>query len=82
MHKYFSLLLISFTLISYSQDKKIEKVESENFKRLYKVSDSMYRSEQPSKKGFTELEEKGVKTILNLRRLKGDNRKAPQDFWR
>lgn len=73
MHKYLSLLLISFTLVSYSQDKKIK---SHNFIRLYKVSDSVYRSEQPSKKGFTELEQKGVKTILNLRRLRDDTRKA------
>ncbi|KGL63420.1 protein tyrosine/serine phosphatase [Polaribacter sp. Hel1_85] len=36
----------------------------------------LYRSEQPSKKGFKELELMGVKTILNLRRLKNNKKKA------
>lgn len=64
------------SLTSYSQNRTVELQNSKHFKRLYKVSDEMYRSEQPSKKGFMELEAIGVKTILNLRRNKDDNKKA------
>ncbi|MCA0132742.1 phosphatase domain-containing putative toxin [Winogradskyella alexanderae] len=58
------------------QTKPAEKVESDFFKNLYQINEWYYRSEQPSKKGFAELEEAGVKTIINLRRLKDDRRKA------
>jgi hypothetical protein len=34
-----------------------QKIDSNHFKRLYQINDSIYRSEQPSKKGFKELEE-------------------------
>ncbi|MEM9000621.1 MAG: tyrosine-protein phosphatase [Bacteroidota bacterium] len=43
---------------------------------MYKLNDSVYRSEQPSKKGFQELEAMGLKTIINFRRNKKDDRKA------
>jgi tyrosine-protein phosphatase SIW14 len=43
------------------------KVESENFDNLFKVSDQLYRSEQPSTAGMLELEELGIKTVINLR---------------
>ncbi len=64
------------SLTIHSQNNTAEPQNSKHFKRLYKVSDRMYRSEQPSKKGFLELEAMGVKTILNLRRNKDDNKKA------
>lgn len=70
------ILALLITNMSTSQEKDAEPLDSKHFKRLYKLSDSIYRSEQPSKNGFTELENRGVKTILNLRRLKDDNRKA------
>ena len=78
MYKRFISFLCAalFLVIGHSQDTPAEKVESDLFKRLYKVSDSVYRSEQPSKKGFVELEKKGFKTILNLRRVKDDKHKA------
>lgn len=69
-----SLLICS---ISFSQEKeKHNIVESKYFNNLYSINDSIYRSEQPSKKGFKTLEEAGVKTILNLRRLRNDSTKA------
>ena len=63
-------------MVGNGQHPAAEKVDSKYFKRFYKISDSVYRSEQPSKKAFAQLEGKGFKTILNLRRLKDDNRKA------
>ena len=39
---------------------------------LYKVSDMLYRGEQPTSEGFKELEKLGVKTVVNLRSLHSD----------
>ncbi|WP_289044476.1 dual specificity protein phosphatase family protein [uncultured Olleya sp.] len=57
------------------QDDNIE-IKSKNFDNLYRINDSIYRSEQPSKKGFIELDTSGIKTIVNLRRLRNDIKKA------
>ena len=65
--------------VSYSQANTLTKVASKQFKNLYKINDVLYRSEQPSKKGFKEIELIGVKTILNLRRLRNNTKKA-KDF--
>jgi len=61
---------------NYAQIVPLKEVASKHFKNLYKVNNVLYRSEQPSKKGFKTLELIEVKTILNLRRLKDDNKKA------
>lgn len=39
---------------------------------MHQLNDSIFRSEQPSKKGFKELEKLGIQTILNLRNNKKD----------
>ncbi|WP_405604904.1 dual specificity protein phosphatase family protein [Polaribacter sp. Asnod1-A03] len=62
--------------VTNAQGTDYEKVPSKYFKNLYKMNDVLYRAEQPSKKGFKELESMGIKTILNLRRLRNDNKKA------
>jgi protein tyrosine/serine phosphatase len=64
---------------SYSQDSTLKKVASKHFNNLFKINDVLYRSEQPNKKGFKEIELIGVKTILNLRRLRNNTKKA-KDF--
>ena len=53
-----------------------ESVKSENFKNLYRVSKDVYRSEQPSSKGFLELEKAGVRSVLNLREYHSDDDEA------
>lgn len=58
------------------QEKSAVEIESKYFNNLYSINDSIYRSEQPSKSGFKELETSGVKTIINLRRLRNDIKKA------
>ncbi|WP_425235767.1 tyrosine-protein phosphatase [Ulvibacterium sp.] len=70
-----AILAISIRPMAAQQDD-FHKVESKYFKNLYRINDSIYRSEQPSRKGFRELEAIGVKTIINLRRLKEDDKKA------
>ncbi len=68
------LLLVPLCVIS--QSVSLKKIESKRFKRLYQLNDSVYRSEQPSKKGFEELKELGIKTAITFRRNKDDSKKA------
>jgi protein tyrosine/serine phosphatase len=53
-----------------------EKIQLRGFSNLWKISDSVYRSEQPWKKDMKELEKFGIKTILNLRNYHTDNDEA------
>ncbi len=41
-------------------------------RNLYQVSDSVYRSEQPTKSDFIALQKYGIKSVLNLRYLHKD----------
>ena len=78
MKHFWTVLFFCFGIVglSFAQQSNFEKVASKHFKNMYKINDVLYRSEQPSKKGFKELEAKGILTILNLRRLKEDTKKA------
>jgi len=49
-----------------------QKVQNTSLQNLYKVDDNLFRSEQPTKIGMKELQELGVKTILNVRNLRND----------
>lgn len=44
-----------------------EKIKSQNFKNFYKISDSLFRSEQPKTHSKEELQRLGIQSILNLR---------------
>jgi protein tyrosine phosphatase (PTP) superfamily phosphohydrolase (DUF442 family) len=44
-----------------------QPINLEGVKNLYKVSDDLYRSGQPTKAGLRNLKAMGIKTILNLR---------------
>ena len=77
--KRFVLLFIPFVLLTlqvFSQEAALQKIDSKHFKRLHKLNDSLYRSEQPNKKGFAELEAMGIKTIINFRRKVDDAKRA------
>lgn len=77
--KLFHILLIGY-LLSFgfvnAQASDSLKFNSKRFNNLFALNDSIYRSEQPSKKAFKELENYGFKTIINFRRIKIDKRKA------
>lgn len=49
-----------------------EKIENPHLENFHKVSDSLYRSAQPSADGFKELQRMGIRTIINLRKLHSD----------
>ena len=70
------LVLFCFFEFGFAQQENFEKIASKHFKNMYKINDVLYRSEQPSKKGFKEVEGLGIGTVLNLRRLKDNSKKA------
>lgn len=78
MRSLFLVLVISSFGLGHlhAQEQNFRKIESKHFKNLFQINDSLYRSEQPNRKGFKELEASGVKTIINFRRMKDDARKV------
>lgn len=53
-----------------------ERITVTGLENFYKLSDSVYRSEQPDNKEMKELEKMGIKTVLNLRNYHNDNNEA------
>ncbi|MBP8302769.1 MAG: dual specificity protein phosphatase family protein [Phycisphaerae bacterium] len=49
-----------------------QPVEVEGAPNLFQVSDSLYRSAQPTAQGMRNLKQKGIKTIVNLRSFHSD----------
>ena len=68
--------LVLLSIQAFAQEVALQKIDSKHFKRLHKLNDSLFRSEQPGKKGFAELEAMGVKTIINFRRKVDDAKRA------
>lgn len=66
----------SFVLSKVLSESKViepaQKITVGHFKNLYKINDSLYRSEQPTKAGMKELERLGIKTVLNFRNHHND----------
>jgi tyrosine-protein phosphatase SIW14 len=84
MNKLERILLILFLIIlsfsSFSQNKQEERlskwakpISNHEFKNLYKLNDSIFRSEQPTAYGFSELCDLGIKSVLNLRLDQADH---------
>ena len=48
-------------------------VQLEGVPNLYKVTDYLYRSSQPTREGMKNLERMGIKTIINLRAFYSDS---------
>lgn len=53
-----------------------EEVQNSTIKNFYKLDSDLNRSGQPNKKGFQELEKKGIKSVLNLREYHSDKSEA------
>ena len=60
------------TEVDSAQFTTAEKLDLSGCGNLYKVSDTLYRGEQPTAEGFKGLEGLGVKTVVNLRSLHSD----------
>jgi len=52
--------------------KWAEPIRAEGVPNLYKVSDALYRSAQPTAQGMKNLKALGVKTVVNLRSFHSD----------
>jgi len=51
-------------------------VPSKQLKNFYKLDDKVYRSAQPDRKGFQELQALGIKTVLSFRDHHSDDKEA------
>ena len=78
---YIILLFISILMATCSSEpirlenrpvKWAQRFSSEHNDNLYKVDNKLYRSAQPSNVGMKELEQKGIKEVLNLRYFHND----------
>jgi len=58
------------------QEGWAKKVEVNSLDNLYKVDEVLFRSEQPDVQAVQELQQMGIKTVLNLRRFKNDKKPA------
>lgn len=65
------LSIILILLLSYG----VNAQTIEGLGNFYKVNDHLYRSNQPSKKQFEEIEKLGIKTVINLRKMVSDKGK-------
>jgi tyrosine-protein phosphatase SIW14 len=78
----FSLIVFSFSFADTPYNhltgdrKPADKINVRGFRNIYKINESLYRSEQPDKKGMKELQKIGVRTILDLRSSQNDQRVA------
>ncbi len=81
MKKYIGILIVSITFLSCninskSKEKRDEswakKITNTQLHNLYKLNDSMYRCEQPTKNEFEHLTTLGIKSVLNLRATHSD----------
>ncbi|CAN5230572.1 hypothetical protein BH10ACI1_BH10ACI1_25140 [soil metagenome] len=62
--RYFSLILIiAFANFAYAQ----KTVENKDLPKFKKINDNLYRGGQPTKEGFRQLKQIGIKTIIDLR---------------
>lgn len=57
-------------------DKWARRVPSSELKNWYQIDGDVYRSEQPNRKGFQEIRDHGIKTVVNLRSMHSDDSKA------
>ncbi len=76
-----SAILFAFLLFSCKTKEIIEpnrgegwakKVQAKTLVNLYQVDEVLYRCEQPTALAMKELEQQGIKTVLNLRKMKND----------
>ena len=53
-----------------------EHIPSQHLENWHKLDEDVYRSEQPGRKGFIEIRDRGIKTVVNLRSHHSDDSKA------
>ena len=66
------IMLFVFSLSAQRNTKWARPVESVTITNFFQVDDGVYRCGQPDAQGFVELEEMGIKEVLNLRNFHSD----------
>lgn len=76
--RFLCLLIFSFLLINQLSlnAQEAEQIVLAEFDNIYKVNNTLYRSEQPSKAGFEKIDSIGIKTVLSLRNRVSDRFRA------
>jgi protein tyrosine phosphatase (PTP) superfamily phosphohydrolase (DUF442 family) len=75
---FITAVLISFVFMAAApQEQRPSKwaqpVKVDGVQNLFKVSNDLYRSEQPTAEGFKNLKKLGIKTVVNLRNFHTDS---------
>lgn len=78
MKKYILILSICFSSVIYANPRVrptewATPVIGSELNNFYKVSSNVFRSEQPTKKSFAQIQNFGISSILNLRPFHTDN---------
>lgn len=80
MMRYIGFLLLNFVLIADLSAQRnpdwAAPVEAKAVKNFFLIDAGVYRSGQPDAAAFAELEQTGIKEILNLRYLCSDDKQA------
>lgn len=53
-----------------------QKISVTGLSNIYQIDNNLYRSEQPHVDGILALEKMGIKTVVNLRNVRNDNREG------
>lgn len=72
LKSYLCLLLMGFGVAMISGCTQKSSEPSLRLNNFYQVSDDVYRSGQPSKDQMAQLEQQGIKSIINLRAMHSD----------
>lgn len=63
-------------MVALTQFVSADDITGSNVENIYYVAPGIYRSGQPTKEGFAELEKNGLKSVLNLRSYNSDDDEA------
>jgi protein tyrosine/serine phosphatase len=70
------ICLVAIQLLFVTNEPRLDQwakpIELKGVENLYKINDFIYRSRQPTKEGFANLEKLGIKKVINLRNLWSD----------
>lgn len=74
----FISFILLFTFNSLVAANEVDSILLSGVKNIYKVDDGIYRSSQPNKQQFLDLEKVGLNEVLNLRRYHSDMDEAKE----
>ena len=76
IQKTFPLIFTFLLCFSGLFSQTVIKIDSLGLNNLYQIDEGVFRSEQPDKLDFAQLEKLGITEVLNLRRWHSDDKEA------